>query len=88
MAARCGRTSFSTRARAPTVSISFDTRTPGEVAAALGAQGICVWDGNFYAARAVEVLGLTERGGLLRTGISMYSMQDELQQLLDALAAM
>lgn len=79
---------FSTRARAPTVSISFDTLTPGEVAAALGAQGICVWDGDFYAARAVEVLGLAERGGLLRTGVSMYSTQDELRQLLDALAAM
>jgi cysteine desulfurase family protein (TIGR01976 family) len=77
---------FSTRARAPTVSITFDERTPDEVAAALGAQGICVWDGNFYAARAVEVLGLAERGGLLRTGISMYSTQDEIQRLLGALA--
>jgi cysteine desulfurase family protein (TIGR01976 family) len=73
---------FSSRARAPTVSITLEKATAGEAATALGKLGICVWDGDFYAARAVEVLGLTERGGLLRTGISMYSTRDELQRLL------
>jgi selenocysteine lyase/cysteine desulfurase len=73
---------FSSRARAPTVSITLAKATAGEAAAALGKQGICVWDGNFYAARAVQVLGLEERGGLLRTGISMYSTRDDLQRLL------
>ncbi len=73
------------RLRAPTVSISFDKTTPAAVAAALGNQDICVWDGDFYAARPVEVLGLAERGGLLRTGISMYNTPDELQRLLDGL---
>jgi len=28
------------------------------------------------------VLGLTERGGLLRTGVSMYSTRDDLERLL------
>jgi cysteine desulfurase family protein (TIGR01976 family) len=73
---------FSSRARAPTVSITLAKATAAEAAAALGKQGICVWDGHFYAARAVQVLGLEERGGLLRTGISMYSTRDELQRLL------
>lgn len=73
---------FSSRARAPTVSITLAKATAGEAAAALGKQGICVWDGNFYAARAVQVLKLEERGGLLRTGISMYSTRDDLQRLL------
>jgi len=73
---------FATRARAPTVSITLDKATAGEAATALGKLGICVWDGNFYAARAVEVLGLAERGGLLRTGVSMYSTRDDLQRLL------
>ena len=54
-------------------------------AVALGEQGICVWDGNFYAARAVEVLGLADRGGLLRTGVSMYSSAAEIGRLLDAI---
>ena len=53
-----------------------------EAAIALGNQGICVWDGDFYAARPVQVLGLAERGGLLRTGVSMYNTREELDRLL------
>ena len=45
-------------------------------------QGICVWDGDFYAARPVQVLGLAERGGLIRTGISMYNTREELDRLI------
>jgi cysteine desulfurase family protein (TIGR01976 family) len=77
---------FSRRTRAPTVSITLDHATAGEAAQALGEDGICVWDGNFYAARAVEVLGLNSRGGLLRTGVSMYTSREDLQRLLDGLA--
>ena len=77
---------FSARGRAPTVSITLDRATAGDAAAALGKQGICVWDGHFYAARAVEVLGLTDRGGLLRTGVSMYSAREDLERLLAGIA--
>jgi cysteine desulfurase family protein (TIGR01976 family) len=76
---------FGTRARAPTVSITLDPRTAAEAATALGAQGLCVWDGNFYAARPVEVLGLEQRGGLLRTGISMYTTESDVRRLLSAI---
>jgi selenocysteine lyase/cysteine desulfurase len=76
---------FAARARAPTVSITLEMHTAGEAASALGKQGLCVWDGDFYAARAVEVLGLEERGGLLRTGISMYNTDSDIQRLLSAL---
>jgi len=79
---------FSGGARAPTVSITLARRTAAQAAAALAAQNICVWDGNFYAARAVEVLGASERGGLLRTGVSLYTTEDELRRLLTALADM
>jgi cysteine desulfurase family protein (TIGR01976 family) len=77
---------FRSRARAPTVSITFEKARAAEAAAALGREGICVWDGDFYAARAVEVLGLSERGGVLRTGVSMYSAREELERLLAGLA--
>jgi cysteine desulfurase family protein (TIGR01976 family) len=70
------------RARSPTVSITLGSATAAEAAIALGNQGICVWDGDFYAARPVQVLGLAERGGLLRTGISMYNTREELDRLL------
>jgi cysteine desulfurase family protein (TIGR01976 family) len=77
---------FSTRSRAPTISITLDKTTAGDAAAALGKQGICVWDGHFYAARAVGVLGLSDRGGLLRTGVSMYSGREDLERLLAGIA--
>jgi selenocysteine lyase/cysteine desulfurase len=70
------------RPRAPTVSITLKKATAAEAAVALGKQDICVWDGDFYAARAVQVLGLAEGGGLLRTGISMYNTREELNRLL------
>jgi selenocysteine lyase/cysteine desulfurase len=70
------------RVRAPTVSITLDKATAAEAAKALGDQDICVWDGDFYASRPVQVLGLVERGGLLRTGISMYNTRDEVNRLL------
>jgi cysteine desulfurase family protein (TIGR01976 family) len=77
---------FSSRSRAPTVSITLERATAGEAAQALGKEGICVWDGHFYAARALEILGLNERGGLLRTGVSLYSSREDLERLLSGLA--
>jgi cysteine desulfurase family protein (TIGR01976 family) len=76
---------FSGRARAPTVSITLKKATAAQAATALAKEGICVWDGHFYAARAVQVLGLAERGGLLRTGVSMYSTREDLNRLLAGL---
>lgn len=76
---------FATRRRAPTVSITMDGHTPLAVAAELGQQGICVWDGDFYAVKPIEVLGLTARGGVLRTGMSMYTQRADVDRLLDAL---
>jgi len=76
---------FATRVRAPTVSVTLANCGAAEAATRLGEHGICVWDGNFYAARAVEVLGVAERGGLLRTGISMYSSREEIDRLLEGL---
>lgn len=76
---------FSGGARAPTVSITLNRASAATAAEALAKRGICVWDGHFYAARAVQVLGLAERGGLLRTGISMYSSREELQRLLQGI---
>jgi cysteine desulfurase family protein (TIGR01976 family) len=77
---------FASPHRAPTVSITIAGVRPTEAAQALGEKGILVWDGDFYAARAIEVLGLAERGGVLRTGISMYNTRAEVQRLLDAVA--
>ena len=73
---------FSSTHRAPTVSVTIDNVTPLDAARHLGQRGLAVWDGHFYAARAIEVLGLAEKGGVLRTGISMYNTPGEIDRLL------
>ena len=77
---------FSTTRRAPTVSITIDGVDPVEAARRLGERGVFVWDGHFYAARAVEALGLSGRGGLLRAGMSMYTTREEVDRLLSGVA--
>ena len=84
-ASACGGLTSALGARAPTVSITLDQYAADAAAAFLGAEGICVWDGHFYAARAVEVLGLADRGGLLRTGVSLYSTAEDIRRLLAGL---
>ena len=72
--------------RAPTVSITIDGVRPIDAARALGEKGIQVWDGNFYAIRPIEALGLADRGGVLRTGIAMYNTREEIERLLAGVA--
>jgi cysteine desulfurase family protein (TIGR01976 family) len=79
---------FASRRRAPTVSVTLDRMPPAEVAGHLGAEGIQVWDGDFYAVRAMEVLGLAARGGVVRIGMSMYTTREEVERLLAAVTAL
>jgi cysteine desulfurase family protein (TIGR01976 family) len=79
---------FADRMRAPTVSITIDGVEPAAAAKALDTRAIQVRDGHFYAARAVEVLGLAERGGLVRIGVSMYNTREEIDRLLEGVEAL
>jgi cysteine desulfurase family protein (TIGR01976 family) len=72
--------------RAPTVSITIEGVTAEAAARHLGDQGVLVWDGSFYALRPIEVLGLVDRGGVLRAGFSMYNTADEVDRLLTGVA--
>jgi selenocysteine lyase/cysteine desulfurase len=72
--------------RAPTVSITLRGATAEAVARRLAERAVQVWDGDFYAVRAVEVLGLAAVGGLLRTGFLLYNTPAELDRLLAGLA--
>jgi cysteine desulfurase family protein (TIGR01976 family) len=74
--------------RSPTVSITIDGVLPIDAARALGERGIQVWDGHFYAIRPIEVLGLIERGGVLRAGIAMYNTREEIDRLLEGVEAL
>jgi cysteine desulfurase family protein (TIGR01976 family) len=73
--------------RVPTVAITHPRFTPRHMAESLAARGIFVWHGNFYALPLTESLGL-EPEGLLRIGLVHYSTREEVDRLLDHLAAM
>ena len=73
--------------KAPTISVTIDGISPRDAAAALGAQGIFTWDGDFYAQALIERLGLFESGGVLRLGIAHYNTADEIDRLLTAVEA-
>lgn len=74
--------------RMPTVSITIDGIEPLEAARQLGELGLCLWDGDFYAAKAIEALGLKERGGVLRMGVSLYNIDEEIDRLLAGVAGL
>jgi selenocysteine lyase/cysteine desulfurase len=74
--------------RVPTVSFTWGDRHPREIAAALGEQGIFVWDGKTYALAVTERLGLEGKGGMVRIGAVHYNTVDEIQCLGEALRAM
>ena len=73
--------------RVPTVSFTWGARHPHEIAAALGAQGIFVWDGHYYALAVVERLGLLDSGGMVRIGAVHYNTVDEIHRIGNALRA-
>ena len=68
--------------RAPTVSFILDGVAPDDVCHRLGQKGICSWDGHFYAIRPMEVLGLLERGGVTRLGVSLYNTPKEVERVI------
>ena len=76
------------RERVPTVSFTWEDRHPRDIAAALGEQGIFVWDGNYYALAVTERLGLEGRGGMVRVGAVHYNTVEEIHRLGDALREM
>ncbi len=71
--------------RVPTVIFSVKGERPQQVAAALGAAGIYVWDGNYYALAVMEKLGREEHGGMVRVGATHYNTTREIDRFLKAL---
>ena len=70
--------------RTPTAAISVAGERPRAVAERLGAQGIAVWDGDFYATGLIERLGLAP-DGVIRIGLTHYNTPAEVDRLLEAL---
>ena len=71
--------------RVPTFSFTLAGFHPRQVAEALAAAGIYVWDGNYYALAVTERLGLEAGGGMVRVGAVHYNTLDEVARLGEAL---
>jgi cysteine desulfurase family protein (TIGR01976 family) len=71
--------------RTPTAALRLEGIAPRAVAEALGAEGIAVWDGDFYATGLMARLGLLERGGVVRIGLTHYNTAGEVDRLVEAL---
>lgn len=69
--------------RAPTLSFTLEGKTAAAVCQYLAAHNVLAWDGHFYAIRATEVLGLLEKGGVTRMGISVYTTEAEVDYTID-----
>jgi cysteine desulfurase family protein (TIGR01976 family) len=71
--------------RTPTIAFTVAGRSPQQVSADLGNQGVAVWAGNYYAVELMTALGLQESGGAVRAGVVCYTTAGEVDRLLAAL---
>lgn len=71
--------------RAPTLAFNVSGHTPEQVARALADRHIAVWDGNYYALEVMDSYGIE---GAVRAGMAAYLGVDDVDRLLDAVAAL
>jgi cysteine desulfurase family protein (TIGR01976 family) len=69
--------------RAPTVAFNIAGRPAADVARALAAEQIAVWDGNYYALEAMSSFGVE---GAVRAGLAIYVSPDDVDRLIDAVS--
>jgi len=72
--------------RSPTVIITVDGKHPADVCRTLNDNGVNAWDGDFYATVVVnEVLGLKDKGGLIRFGLAPYNTKEEIERAISVI---
>ena len=72
--------------RTPTFAIEVAGCDPSDVARKLGDQGVFVWAGDYYAVEVMARLDRSDRG-LVRIGFVHYNTMDEVDRVLDSIAA-
>ena len=72
--------------RVPTLMFNVAGSSSADVAAALAAREVAVWDGNYYAWELERFLGL-EPFGAVRAGFVHYNDESDAARLVDAVAA-
>ena len=77
---------FKSAKRSPTVSFVHDEFTANEICQKLAKENICAWDGHFYALKSIQALGLEEKGGVTRLGISVYNTLEEINRTVEIIS--
>nr|WP_126979554.1 aminotransferase class V-fold PLP-dependent enzyme [Frigidibacter oleivorans] len=70
--------------RAPTVALALN-RPAEPVSAALAAEGIDCWAGDFYARRPLQAMGVDPDRGVLRLSFVHYTAPEDVARLIAAL---
>jgi cysteine desulfurase family protein (TIGR01976 family) len=71
--------------RVPTIAFRLDGYTPQAVAEHLAGRAIYVWYGNYYALNLTESLGVEDKGGMVRVGLTHYNTYEEVDRLIAAI---
>ena len=74
--------------RTPTFAVRVGDQDPLKTATELARRGIYVWDGHYYAITVMERLGLLDTGGAVRIGFCHYHSVEDVDRVLNALAAL
>ncbi|SDP00841.1 cysteine desulfurase family protein, VC1184 subfamily [Klenkia soli] len=74
--------------RTPTLSFTVSRMTPRAVARELSRRTICAWDGDYYARELFDALGVNEQGGAVRLGILHYNTVEEVDHMVESIAAL
>jgi selenocysteine lyase/cysteine desulfurase len=53
----------------------------------MGADGLFVWHGHYYAVNAMDRMGFLDTGGLVRIGFVHYNTVSEVDRALESLAS-
>jgi cysteine desulfurase family protein (TIGR01976 family) len=72
--------------RVPTFCFNVAGHSPEAVARSLAERDVAVWHGDYYAVETMKHLGLED--GAVRAGIVHYNTEDEVDRLLEGLAAL
>ncbi len=80
-----GRPTGDPALRAPTISFVVEGRSSADIVAGLVPHKVTVREGDFYAARLIEALGLRDRKGVVRVSMVHYNTLDEVDRLITGL---
>jgi selenocysteine lyase/cysteine desulfurase len=74
--------------QAPTIWFRVRGLTPDQVAEHCAKAEVNVWSGHNYAWELAGLLGIRDTGSAVRASLSVYSSDEDVDRLLEAVAAL